>query len=111
VSAAIEGFTGSVAKVRSLADSVMEASQHQRQGIDQVSEAIARMEGLTQRTAATAEESAAASEELNAQAETSLGHVREIAVIVGSAADGRKAVAAPVLDFPVQSRQPLRRAS
>jgi hypothetical protein len=46
------------------------------------------MERVTQATAATAEESAAASEELNAQAETSLSVVRRLeALAVGTRGD------------------------
>ena len=45
---------------------------------------MAQMEKVTQTTAATAEESAAASEELNAQAETSMAAVRRLEDIVGS---------------------------
>ena len=41
------------------------------------------MEKVTQTTAATAEESAAASEELNAQAETAIGIVRSLEAMVG----------------------------
>ena len=55
-------------QVKGLVDEVSVASRQQAQGIDQVSQAIAQMEKVTQTTAATAEESAAASEELNAQA-------------------------------------------
>ena len=55
-----------------------EASRQQTQGIDQVSQAIAQMEKVTQTTAATAEESAAASEELNAQAESSIAVVAKL---------------------------------
>ena len=43
------------------------------------------MEKVTQSTAGTAEESAAASEELNAQADTSLGVVRTLDAMVGGA--------------------------
>jgi methyl-accepting chemotaxis protein len=44
------------------------------------------MEKVTQTTAATAEESAAASEELNAQAETSMHVVRNLEVLIGGKA-------------------------
>ena len=42
------------------------------------------MEKVTQTTAATAEESAAASEELSAQAETAMDVVRQLETLVGS---------------------------
>jgi methyl-accepting chemotaxis protein len=85
VSTAIAGFTTRVASVRDLATSVMDSNRQQQQGIDEVSGAIVTMERMTQRTAGTSEECAAASEELNAQAETSLAHVGEIAALVGRA--------------------------
>ena len=69
--------------MKGIVDEVREASQQQTQGIDQVTQAITQMEKVTQTTAATAEESAAASEELNAQAETSMGVVRELEALVG----------------------------
>ena len=60
------------------------------QGIDQVAQASAQMEKVTQTTAATAEESAAASEELNAQAESALAVVRQLETMVGGAVESRK---------------------
>src|SRR5207244_57671 len=65
VAASISGITGSITSVKGLVDEDSVASRQQAQGIDQVSQAIAQMEKVTQTTAATAEESAAASEELN----------------------------------------------
>ena len=76
------------------------------------------MEKVTQTTAATAEESAAASEELSAQAETSLGVVGRLEALVGGAhtaatttrppAKGRapkgRVVAMPVQPRPVKTK-------
>ncbi|MDO8834822.1 MAG: methyl-accepting chemotaxis protein [Vicinamibacterales bacterium] len=89
VVASMSAITTSSGRVRSLVDEVSQASRQQAQGIDQVTQAIAQMEKVTQTTAATAEESAAASEELNAQAEQTLGTVRELERMVRSDADGR----------------------
>ena len=83
VAGAIVEITTSVGKVRGLVDEVSIASRQQAQGIDQVTQAIAQMEKVTQGTAATAEESAAASEELSAQAETALGLVGSLEAMVG----------------------------
>jgi methyl-accepting chemotaxis protein/methyl-accepting chemotaxis protein-1 (serine sensor receptor) len=93
VVAAIGQFSASVGEVRELSEQVSTASDQQKLGIEQVSQAVAQMEKVTQTTAATAEESAAASEELNAQAEASLGVVRELDAMVGSSAREQ-----PVLD-------------
>ena len=46
------------------------ASKEQSQGIGQVNTAVAQMDKVTQANAASAEESASAAEELNAQADT-----------------------------------------
>ena len=67
-------------------DSVSDASREQAHGIEQVTRAITEMERTTQATAASAEESAAVSEELSAQAETSLEVVGRLATLVGSQA-------------------------
>jgi methyl-accepting chemotaxis protein/methyl-accepting chemotaxis protein-1 (serine sensor receptor) len=83
---AIGQFTTSVVEVRRLSEQVSTASDQQSQGIAQVTTSIGEMEKVTQSTAATAEESAAASEELNAQAETSLGIVRQLDTMVGGGA-------------------------
>jgi methyl-accepting chemotaxis protein/methyl-accepting chemotaxis protein-1 (serine sensor receptor) len=92
VTAAISGITTSVAKVKGLVEEVSVASREQAQGFDQVSTAIAQMEKVTQTTAATAEESAAASEELNAQAETSMQVVKRLESLVGGNSVGMKKV-------------------
>lgn len=82
VSAAIEGITGRMAKVRGLVEQVSRATEDHALGISQVSQAVTGMEQVTQTTAATAEESAAASEELNAQAGASMQVVRDLEVLV-----------------------------
>jgi methyl-accepting chemotaxis protein len=89
VASSIAGITDSVVRVKGLVDEVSLASRQQTQGIDQVSQAIAQMERVTQTTAATAEESAAASDALNAQAEGSMGVVARLEALVG----GRRAEA------------------
>jgi methyl-accepting chemotaxis protein len=92
--------------MRSLVDEVSVASRQQAEGIDHVAQAVAQMEKITQTTAATAEESAAASEELSAQAETAMGVVSKLAALVG----GSKP---PVRIEPVATKTPhqLKRAA
>ncbi len=87
VATAITAITASVTKVKGLVDEVSVASRQQAQGIDQVTQALSQMEKVTQTTAATAEESAAASEELNAQAETAMLVVGKIEQMVGTATE------------------------
>jgi methyl-accepting chemotaxis protein len=63
------------------------ASKEQSQGLGQVNTAVGEMDKVTQATAANAEESAAASEELNAQAETLKESVKQLLSIVGGVAN------------------------
>ena len=83
VATAISSLTSGMAKVKSLVDDVNHSSQEQSRGFDQISTAVAQMEKVTQSTAATAEESAAASEELNAQAESTLVTMARLETILG----------------------------
>jgi methyl-accepting chemotaxis protein len=66
-----EGFTSILEKIRQvddLAGEIAAASNEQRDGIKQIGGAITEMDHVVQRNAASSEESASASEELNAQA-------------------------------------------
>ena len=69
VAQAIRSITASSEKAKTLVDEVDLASQEQAQGMDLVSRAVSEMQSVTQRTAASAEESAAAGTELTAQAQ------------------------------------------
>jgi len=74
-----------VAKARQvdeLAAEVAGASREQTQGITQINAAVGQMDKVTQSNAANAEESAAAAEELNAQAETMKQSVMELLKLV-----------------------------
>jgi methyl-accepting chemotaxis protein len=82
VAEAIHGITDSAIKVRVLVDEVKLSSQEQAHGVDQISKAMSQMEQVTQKAASGAEESAAAGEELNAQAETMRHVVSEIHAMV-----------------------------
>jgi methyl-accepting chemotaxis protein len=89
LNASIAGIIGSIASVKVLVDEVSAASLQQTQGIDHVSHALAQMERVTQNTAATAEESAAASEELSAQAENSMAVVGRLDALLGTGLEKR----------------------
>ena len=56
------------------------------QGIGQVNTAVYELEKVVQQNAANAEESASASEEMNAQAEQMKGFVNELVALVGGKA-------------------------
>ncbi len=75
----------SVSKVGELVAEIAAASKEQAQGIDQVNTAVSQMDKVTQHTAANAEESASASEELNAQAGTMRISVEDMLKLVGGA--------------------------
>jgi methyl-accepting chemotaxis protein len=81
-----EAFTEvatSASKVGELVGEIATASSEQAQGIEQINKAVAEMDKVTQQAAANAEESASASEEMNAQAIKMTEVVKELAVLVG----------------------------
>jgi len=85
-------------QVDELVAEIATASREQSQGIDQVNTAVTQMDKVTQGNAAAAEESASASEELNAQALTLKGAVSELLALVNgakSAAGGSSSPSAP----------------
>ena len=80
------------------------ASHEQSQGIGQVTTAVAQMDQVTQANAATAEESAAAAEELNAQSaalKESVGRLDQL--VVGGGARGQAEIPARVANVHVPS--------
>ncbi len=70
VATVIRSITESAAKVKTLVDEVSVGAGEQSRGIDQISNALVQMEQTTQQTAASAEESASASQELRSQADS-----------------------------------------
>jgi ABC-type transporter Mla subunit MlaD len=74
-------------KAGQLIGEITAASQEQAQGIGQVSKAIAEMDRVVQQNASNAEESASASEELNAQAEQMKEFVQQLVAIVGGSSN------------------------
>ena len=78
-----------VTKARQVDELVAEiatASKEQSQGIGQVNTAVSQMDKVTQSNAASAEESASAAEELNAQALTLKGIIADLQKLVGGKA-------------------------
>jgi methyl-accepting chemotaxis protein len=70
-------------KVDALVAEIATASQEQTQGIGQVNTAVSQMDQVTQSNASSAEETAAAAEELNAQAQVMHDNVGELRRLVG----------------------------
>ena len=83
VSLVIHDLLADFAGVRSVIDEINHASRTQAQGIEQFSSSVQKIQDVTQRNAASAEENAAVSRELEGQAK-SLGSVAEqLRVLVG----------------------------
>lgn len=88
VSGAIGGITESVNRVKVLIEEVSMASKQQSQGFEQISGAVSQMEKVTQTIAATAEESAAAGQELTSQARRARTQVSKLQLVIGGGAAG-----------------------
>ncbi len=70
VGAILHEITGSVDRVKQLVGDVATASREQAEGIGEINTAVSRLDQVTQTNAASAEESAAASQDLERQADT-----------------------------------------
>ncbi len=100
VSAGLGAITAKTRQVNELVIEIATASKEQSQGLSQIGTAVAQMDQITQSNAGGAEETAAAAEELDAQAAALLDTVRELMALVGQV---ELDAAAP--DLPVQSRR------
>jgi len=97
------GFSGITDKTRQLDELVAEianASREQSEGIRQISTAMGQIDKVTQGNAAGAEESAAAAQELNAQAITLQGCVQELRALVNGRGTGSATVSAAAVQTP-----------
>jgi len=83
VAAAIHDITEAATKARILVDEVSLGSREQDRANEQIGKAIAQMEIVTRETAASAEESATAAQQLNAQSAALKGIVERLADMVG----------------------------
>jgi methyl-accepting chemotaxis protein len=86
VTSAIRSVTEQARTVKTLVDQIDLGSQEQARGLNEVSKAITQMEQLTQSTAATAEETASASEELTVQSDAMKEVVYRLSLMVGASA-------------------------
>jgi methyl-accepting chemotaxis protein len=82
VTKSLQEIVEKIRKVDELVAEVAAASKEQSQGIGQINLAVGQMDKVTQANAATAEESASASEELNAQADSLKDSVRRLIEVV-----------------------------
>jgi len=83
VEAALNEIVTKVRQVDELVTEVAGATREQTEGIAQINVAVGQMDKITQSNAATAEESAAAAEELHSQAEVVKQSVAELLQLVG----------------------------
>ena len=88
VSQALNDIVAKARQVDELAAEVAGASREQAQGISQIDTAVGQMDKVTQSNAASAEECAAAAEELNAQAVIMKESVGDLLHLVGSRGHG-----------------------
>ena len=96
VASSFEQIVASARQVDELVAQIATASNEQNQGVGQVTTAVSQMDTVTQSNAASAEETASAAEELNAQAAVMRESVRELQQLVGAATTGRGASQVPV---------------
>jgi methyl-accepting chemotaxis protein len=82
VKSALDEIVGGIAKTTDLVGEIAAASKEQAQGVDQINTAVSQMDKVTQQNAANAEESASASEELSAQAESMNQVVDQLVLLV-----------------------------
>ncbi len=109
-----EGLQQIVGKARKMDEVIAEiaaASSEQNQGIGQVNQAVCQMDKVTQAGASSAEENAAASEELNAQAVTLQDMAAQLqALVAGGASRHAAAVPTPTATSKSKSRAGERQA-
>jgi methyl-accepting chemotaxis protein/methyl-accepting chemotaxis protein-1 (serine sensor receptor) len=100
VGTSLRSITAEFARIKDLIDEIQQGSIEQSRGVEQISNAITQMEQMTQRTAANSEEGAAASAELNAQAESLQNVVDRLSIMVdGEVAGGPARPAALTLSL------------
>jgi len=82
VAGTFRGITDSTCQVNALVDEVRASSNEQARGVKQISAALVQMQQVTQQTAASAEEGAAAGEELSSQTRAMKATVARLASLV-----------------------------
>jgi methyl-accepting chemotaxis protein len=80
----VRAMTENATQVKSLVDEVNMGSQEQARGMEQISRAVIQMEQVTQRTAASADESASAGTDLSSHANALRALVHEMRDMVGA---------------------------
>ena len=91
VASAIQEITAESERVKILVEGVSSDSRKQEHGLDQITSAISQLERVTQRIAATSEQSAATSQHLHSQSRAINNVVSSLAAFVGDAGGGHLA--------------------
>jgi methyl-accepting chemotaxis protein len=86
VATAIRSITAESAQMKVLVDEINLGSQEQSRGVDQIAKSLQQMEQITQGNAASAEQTAAAAEELTAQSHSVKEIVGHLTSLVGTSA-------------------------
>jgi methyl-accepting chemotaxis protein len=94
VAATFRGITDSAREINALIGEVRSASNEQARGVQQISAALVQMQQVTQQNAASAEQGAAAGEELSSQARAMKATVAHLAALVNGASEAQLSAAA-----------------
>ena len=81
---AVRKMNSSAEQAKKMVDAVNAASTEQARGIEQIAKAISQMEQLTQKTAASAEESASVGHQLSSRSESLRGVVESLRLMTGA---------------------------
>jgi len=108
VAQALNAIVSKTRQVDELAKEVASASREQTLGISQINTAVSQMDKVTQSNAASAEESAAAAQQLNAQAATMTDSVHGLLKLVGAKEADRARSARAPLAVPATKPAPMR---
>ncbi len=113
VAGSFDQILGKARRVDELIAEIATASHEQNEGIQQINTAVTQMDKVTQVNAAGAEESAAAAQELSAQAATLQGCVEQLLALVNGSRSAAAAVGhgKPASAAPAPARRNPQRAA
>jgi methyl-accepting chemotaxis protein len=103
---AFDHVADSTGKVAELVGEIAAASTEQAQGIDQINQAMADMDKVTQSAAANAEETASASEQMNSQADSMQAFVNDLMAVIDGGKSARSGMASLGQRDAGKKRQP-----
>lgn len=109
--AAFQEILEKAKKTSTLISEIASSTAEQSEGMNQIATAMSNVDEITQRNAGVSEESAAAAEELNAQAVSMMDSVEDIAKIVGIDAKGKKSSSSAPKKYPTTHKIDLHKSS